>query len=165
MANNMKKYKVSLEAIILVWFAFVILLGVGLFVIIMGKWDLVESLILCGILELPTLISFPIVYQTVKIDDEKASLCLWFITFRSIPWSEVAETGIAYTRAGYGTYKKFIYISKRPVTDKERFDILHVKDHKNFITMENRGNIIEDLKKYSKLPFRDLPTAEDFSNM
>lgn len=27
-----------------------------------------------------------------------------------------------------------------------QFDILHIKDRKNFITMENRSNIIEDLK-------------------
>lgn len=161
----MKKYRVSFEAVILAWMAFAVLTGVGLFVVIKGEWNLVESLVLFSILEFPVLISFPIVYQAVKIDDHKISLCLGFITFRTFSWEEIHETGIAYTRAGYGTYKKFVYVSKRPVTNKERFDILHVKDHKNFITIENHGNIREDIKKYSKLPFRDLPTTEDFYNM
>jgi len=60
---------------------------------------------------------------------------------------------------------KFIYISKRPVTNKERFNILNVKDHKSFITIENRGHIIEDIKKCSQLPFHPLPNTEDFNNM
>lgn len=55
-----------------------------------------------------------------------------------------------------------IYISKRPVTEEERFDILHVKDHKNFITMENRGNIVEEIEEYSSLPFHPLPNRENY---
>lgn len=101
-------------------------------------------------------------YQWCKTLGYGTPPSLWFITFPTFLWEEVKEAGIAYTRAGYGTYKKFVYVSKRPVTDKERFNILNVKDKKNFITMENRGHIIEDIKKYSKLPFRDLPTTEDF---
>lgn len=161
----MVKYRMSLEAIILAWVACLILLGVGLFVIINGRWNFIDSIILCGILELPMLVLFPIVYLTIKFDDEKISLCLGFIIFRSLSWTEVSEMGMAYTRAGYGTYKKFIYISKRPITNKERFNLSGIKDRKNFITMENRGKIIEELKKYSKLLFRDLPTTEDFNNM
>lgn len=134
-------------------------------VFVAHNWTCIDFLILFCILELPSFLIFPFAYQAIKIDDHKISLNLWFIKLRIFLWSEVSEIGIAYARAGYGTYKKFIYISKRPVTDKERFDILHVKDHKNFITMENRGNIIEDVKKCSKLPFRPLPTTEDFYNM
>ncbi len=93
------------------------------------------------------------------------SLCFGAITFRTFLWREVSEIGIAYTRAGYGTYKKLIYISKRPLANKERFNLGGIKDHKNIITFKNRGHIIEDIKKYSKLPFRDLPTTEDFNNM
>lgn len=159
----MVKYKKSFELLTLAWILFFILLGASIFVA--HKWSFTEFLILLCIFEVPTLMAFPLVYQTIKIDNEKISLDLWFIKLRTFSWSEVCETGIAYTRAGWGTYKKFIYISKRPVTNKERFDILSVKDHKNFITMENRGNIIEDIKKYSGLPFRDLPTTEDFYNM
>ena len=160
----MSKYKKSLEAVVLAWFLFFIFLGVGLWIVIKFKWKIIDSIIFCCILEWPMLLLFPLTYQTIKIDDSKISLDLWFIKLRTFSWGEVSETGIAYTRAGYGTYKKFVYVSKRPVTDKERFNILNVKDKKNFITMENRGHIIEDIKKYSKLPFRDLPTTEDFYN-
>ncbi|WP_411677983.1 hypothetical protein [Caproicibacter sp.] len=159
----MIKYKRSLEVLLLSWIAFFMLLGASIFVA--HKWGLIEFIIVFFIFEIPSFVAFPLGYQTIKIDDSKISLDLWFIKLRTFSWSEVCETGIAYTRGGYGTYKKFIYISKRPVTNKERFDILRVKDHKNFITMENRGNIIDDIKKYSKLPFRDLPTTEDFNNM
>jgi hypothetical protein len=159
----MIKYRRSLETVILTWMLFVFLLAGIIFVA--HKWSCIGFFILFCILELPTFVIFPIAYQAIKIDNEKISLCLWFITLRTFSWSEVSETGIAYTRAGYGTYKKFVYVSKRPVTNKERFNVLNVKDHKNFITMENRGSIIEDIKKYSKLPFRDLPTTEDFYNM
>lgn len=161
----MIKYRTSIEAVILVWLAFLILLGVGLFVVIMDKWNFVDSIILCSVLVLPTILLFPLVYQSIKFNDIKISLCFGAITFRTFLWSEVSDIGIGYTRAGYGTYKKFIYISKRPLTNKERFNLGGVKVRKNIITFENRGHIIEDIKKYSKLPFRDLPTTEDFNNM
>ena len=160
----MSKYKKSLEAVVLAWFLFFIFLGVGLWIVIKFKWKIIDSIIFCCILEWPMLLLFPLTYQTIKIDDSKISLDLWFIKLRTFSWGEVSETGIAYTRAGYGTYKKFVYVSKRPVTNEERFNILKAKDKKNFITMENRGHIIEDIKKYSKLPFRVLPTTEDFYN-
>ena len=160
----MVKYTRSIEVVILVWFFFLTLLGVGLWFVIKFRWNLFDSIILCGVLVGPALFFFPLC-QTIKFDNEKVSLNFWCIKLRTFPWTEVQDMGVAYARGGYGTYTKYVYVSKRPVTNKERFDILHVKDHKNFITMENRGNIIEDIKKYSRLPFRDLPTTEDFNNM
>ena len=161
----MIKYRRHSGILILTWIMFFILLGCSIFVAFVAQnWSFTDFLIIFCIFEVPTFVAFPLVYQKIKFDDKKISLCLWFITFRTFSWGEVSETGIAYTRAGYGTYKKFVYVSKRPVTNEERFNILKAKDKKNFITMENRGHIIEDIKKYSKLPFRDLPTTEDFYN-
>ncbi|MVB12535.1 hypothetical protein CAFE_32750 [Caprobacter fermentans] len=159
----MIKYRRSIEAEVLIWMLYIFLLA-GIF-FVAHTWKFSEFLILFCILELPVIIIVPFAHQAIKIDDRRINLCWWVITFRTFLWSEVQETGIAYVRAGYGTYKKYIYVSKRPVTNQERFNIHGVKDHKNFITMENRGHIIEDIKKYSKLPFRDLPTTEDFNNM
>lgn len=163
MDDQMIKYKKSFELMVLTWIMFFVLLGACIFCA--HTWSFSEFLILFCIFEIPTFMAFPLVYQTIKIDDHKISLDLWFIKLRTFLWSEVSEIGIAYTRAGYGTYKKFIYISKRAVSNEERFNILNVKDKNNFITLENRGHIIEDIKKYSKLPFQDLPTTEDFYNM
>ncbi|WP_411677981.1 hypothetical protein [Caproicibacter sp.] len=159
----MLKYKKSSGLLVLTWIMFFVLLGAC--ISCAYTWKFNEFLVLLCIFEVPTIIAFPLVYQTIKIDNSKISLELWFIKLRTFLWPEVCEVGLAYTRAGYGTYKKLIYISKRPLTDKERFNLGRVKDHKNFITIENRGNIIDDIKKYSKLPFRDLPTTEDFNNM
>ncbi len=160
----MVKYTRSIEVMILVGIIILFPLGVGLWLVINGRWNLTDSLILFSILVGPTLLLLPIC-QTVKIYNDRVCLNFWFIKLRTFSWTEVHEIGAAYARAGYGTYVQYVYISKRSATDKERFDILHVKDRKNFITMENRGNMIEDVKKYSKLPFRDLPTKEDFNNM
>ena len=162
----MIKYRRSIEAIVLFWIMFFVLLGCSIFVT--HRWSFIEFLIFFCIFEVPTFILFPLVYRTIKIDNERISLNFGFISLRTFSWSEVYEAGIAYTRgrrAASGMYIEFIYISKRPITNEERLNILNVKDHKNFITMENRGNIIEDIKKYSKLPFRELPTTEDFYNM
>ncbi|MVB12533.1 hypothetical protein CAFE_32730 [Caprobacter fermentans] len=164
MGDEMVKYTRSIEVMILVGIIILFPLGVGLWLVINGRWNLTDSLILFSILVGPTLLLLPIC-QTVKIYNDRVCLNFWFIKLRTFFWTEVHEIGAAYARGGYGTYMKYVYISKRYVTDKERFDILHVKDRKNFITMENRGNMIEDIKKYSKLPFRDLPTKEDFNNM
>jgi hypothetical protein len=160
------KYKRCIGTEILAYMAFFIFLGVSIFV--GNKWSLTEFLILFCILELPMIYLFPLGCQTIRFDENEISTGWWFIKFRTFSWSEVCETGIAYTqdkKTGSVISEKFIYISKRPVTNKERFFILGVKDYKKFITMENRGNIIEDIKKYSKLPFQDLPTTEDFYNM
>lgn len=56
-------------------------------------------------------------------------------------------------QGGYGSNMQYVYILKRSVTNKERFDILHVKDHKNFITIENHDNVIEDLKNIPRCHF------------
>ena len=87
------------------------------------------------------------------------------ITIRAFLWEEVKKIGGAYARGGYGSYIQYVYISRRSISNKERFDILHIKDRKNFIAMENRGNIIEALIKYSKKPFRPLPNIEDYKNI
>lgn len=162
----MVRYKKSFGLLILTWIMFFVLLGAC--ISCAYKWKFSEFLILLCIFEVPTIIAFPLVYQTIKIDNSKISLDLWFIKLRTFLWSEVCEIGIAYTRGRGSTsnvYTEIIYISKRPVMNKERFNILGVKDRKNFITMEKRGHIIEDIKKYSKLPFHPLPNTEDFNNM
>jgi hypothetical protein len=156
----MVKYRRSLETVVLFWLLFFVLLGAS--ILVAHNWSLLDFLITFCIFEVFSLLILPLCGQTVKFDGEKISLCFWFITFQTFEWADVRETGIAYTRAGYGTYKKMIYISKRPVTEEERFDILHVKDNKNFITMENRGNIVEEIEEYSALPFQPLPNKESF---
>lgn len=162
----MIKYKRSIGTEILAWIAFFTFLGISIFV--GHDWSLLEFVVLFCILELPMIYLFPLGCQTIKFDQNKISTGWWFIEFRTFSWSEVCETGIAYTQdkeTGSVISKKFIYISKRSLTTKERFFILGVKDYKNFITIENRGNIIEDIEKCSKLPFQGLPTTEDFNNM
>nr|WP_319488565.1 hypothetical protein [uncultured Caproiciproducens sp.] len=84
---------------------------------------------------------FPIACQSIKFDNQKISLYCWFIKIRSFSWVEVCEIGSAYS-SGKSAYVEVIYIAKRPVSNKERFNINGVKDKKNFITMENSGNII-----------------------
>lgn len=160
----MVKYTRSIEVMILVGIIILIPFGVVLWITINGKWNLIESVILFSVLVGPTLFLLPLC-QTIKIENDKVSLNFWLIKIRVFPWAEVKEIGGAYARGGYGSYIQYVYISRRSITDKERFDILHIKDRKNFITMENRGNIIEDLKSYSKMPFRPLPTTEDYKNV
>ena len=156
----MIKYKRSVEVLLLSWIAFFMLLGASIFVA--HKWGFIEFIIVFCIFEIPSFVAFPIGYQTIMIDDCKISFNLWFIKLRTFLWSEVCETGIAYTRGGYGTYKKFIYISKRPVTNKERFNILQVKDHKNFIQWKTVAISLRTLRNIRNCHFRICPLQKIF---
>lgn len=157
----MIRYKRSIEATLLTWMIFLLLGGPIIAIAVSNRWDITGTFIMLAISELPMLYIFPKGSQEIKIDKNGVTIGWRFVKFRIILWPEVKEIGIAYSYTGYSKTKKFIYISKRPVKHEERFSILRVKDYKNFITMENRGNIINVIKEYSNLPFEPLPSAEN----
>lgn len=156
----MVKYQRSSLSIVSVFILFFVCLGIGVIFVINFKSSIIDSILFCAILQLPTFIMIPYACQRIEFDHEKISFYYSFIKIRTFTWLEVCELGAAYSR-GVHTRVEFIYISKRSITSKERNDIntIKLKERKNFITIESRGNIIEEIKNYSKLPFEFLPIA------
>lgn len=156
----MVKYQRSSDALAGACILFFVALGISAIFAINFKSSIIVSIILCAILQIPTFIMIIYACQRIEFDHEKISFYYWFIKIRTFSWLEVCEIGAAHSRGKNG-YVNFIYISKRPITSKERNDIneIELKDRKNFITLENRGNIIEEIKNYSRMPFQDFPIA------
>lgn len=118
----MNKYKFirSRFAYVGSWIYFILLTGVCIGSLIIGYkntglWDISGFLIMLCVFELPMIYLFPVGCHSINMDKDKIINSWWFINFRTILWSDVVQTGVGNVRAGYGTYKKFIYISKRPV--------------------------------------------------
>ncbi|WP_129588176.1 hypothetical protein [Clostridium minihomine] len=157
------KYQKSSTFTVGVLIIFFLYSAVALCFVIKFKWSVIESILFFVFFEYPMYILIPIACLRIEFDYKKISLYCGFIKIRTFSWLEVCEIGAAHSR-GRCMHVNFIYISKRPITSKERSDInkIKLKDRKFFITLENRGNIIEKLKKCSKLPFQDFPVTEDF---
>ncbi|MDU7337859.1 MAG: hypothetical protein E7L17_07080 [Clostridium sp.] len=153
----MVKYQRSSTFTVGVCIIFLFYSAVAICFLIKFKWNFNDSIVFLAFYEYPMYFLIPIACLRIEFDYEKIILYSGFIKLRTFSWLEVCEIGTAHSR-GRCMYVDFIYISKRPITSKERSDInkIKLKERKNFITIENRGNLIEEIKKYSKLSYQSL---------
>lgn len=158
----MVKYRKNpqLPAAVCILFFVYLLFGLGFVVIY--KFSIIDSILFLAILESPTIVLIPYACLRIEFNNEKVSLYCGFIKIRTFLWKEVSQVGVAYKRQKRLFY--YIYISKRPITKEERDDInkIRIKDRKKFITIEYQSNIIEEMIKYSKIPFEFLPITGKF---